>query len=112
MTRTLGLAMAASTLTVAFAAMSADQDTLLAYGRHLAAECTSCHKLDGTPGAIPSILGKSHDEFIDLLEAYRDGRKLNPVMVSVAKSLDDEQMAALATYFSSLTAPNSGASLK
>jgi cytochrome c553 len=65
----------------------------------------SCHRLDGATGAIPSIVGKSQEEFIALLVAYRDGHKPNPVMVSVARSLDDEQMAALAAYFGSLPAP-------
>lgn len=112
MTRTGYLAMAAAALTIAFAATRGGQDERQAYGRHLAAECTSCHRLDGAPSTIPSILGKPQDEFMALLSAYRNGRKTNPVMVSVAKSLDDEQMAALAAYFGSLPASNSDAGLK
>jgi len=38
-----------------------------------------------------------------------EGRKTNAAMVSVAKSLDDKQMAALAAYFSALPHPASGA---
>ena len=34
-----------------------------------------------------------------------EGRKTNAAMVSVAKSLDDKQMAALAAYFSTLPQP-------
>ncbi|MCK5089680.1 MAG: hypothetical protein KAQ88_06855 [Hyphomicrobiaceae bacterium] len=112
MTRTGCLAMATSALTMAIAAMGGDLEELKAYGRHLAGECTSCHRPDGAPSAIPSILGKTQDEFIALLTAYRDGRKTNQVMISVAKSLDDEQMAALAAYFGSLPAGGSDAELK
>ena len=112
MTRTGCLAMATSALTMAIAAMGGDLEELKAYGRHLAGECTSCHRPDGAPSAIPSILGKTQDEFIALLTAYRDGRKTNQVMISVAKSLDDEQMAALAAYFGSLPAGGRDAGLK
>jgi len=105
MTKTGFLASTAATLIMAFAAAAGDLEEMTAYGRHLARECTSCHRLDGATGAIPSIVGKSQEEFIALLVAYRDGHKPNPVMVSVARSLDDEQMAALAAYFGSLPAP-------
>jgi cytochrome c len=104
--------MATSALTMAIAAMGGDLEELKAYGRHLAGECTSCHRPDGAPSAIPSILGKTQDEFIALLTAYRDGRKTNQVMISVAKSLDDEQMAALAAYFGSLPAGGRDSGLK
>ncbi len=112
MTRTGCLAMATSAFTMAIAAMGGDLEELKAYGRHLAGECTSCHRPDGAPSAIPSILGKTQDEFIALLTAYRDGRKTNQVMISVAKSLDDEQMAALAAYFGSLPAGGRDSGLK
>jgi len=78
------------------------RDTLLRYGRHLAQECTSCHRGDGTNGAIPSLAGRPATEIKGLLGDFRSGRKTNPVMVSVAKSLDDEQVTALAAYFASL----------
>lgn len=112
MTRTGCLAMATSALAMAIAAMGGDLEELKAYGRHLAGECTSCHRPDGAPSAIPSLLGKTQDEFIALLTAYRDGRKTNQVMISVAKSLDDEQMAALAAYFGSLPAGGRDSGLK
>ncbi len=112
MTRTGCLAMATSALTMAIAAMGGDLEELKAHGRHLAGGCTSCHRLDGAPSAIPSILGKTLDEFTALLTAYRDGRKTNQVMISVAKSLDDEQMAALAAYFGSLPARGRDSGLK
>lgn len=98
------LALAMTAFTMALAAASGSLDDRKAYGRHLAGECTSCHRIDGVPSAIPSILGKPQEEFIMLLNAYRNGTKTNPVMVSVAKSLDNEQMEALAAYFGSLPA--------
>jgi len=88
-------------------AAAEDDDARMRYGRHLASECTSCHRLDGKEGggAIPSLAGRPAEEIIALLADYRAGRKTNPVMVSVAKSLDDEQTAALAAYFCALPKP-------
>ena len=112
MTTTGFLASAAIAFAMALAAAAGDVEELKAYGRHLAGECTSCHRVDGAPSAIPSILGKPQQEFIALLAAYREGRKTNPVMVSVAKSLNEEQMRALAAYFGSLPAPDNKPGLK
>jgi cytochrome c553 len=87
---------------------AADADQLR-YGRHLASECTSCHGAAGKGAAegIPSLAGRPAGEFVTLLSEYRAGRKTNPVMVTVAKSLDEDQTAALAAYFASLPAPAS-----
>ena len=76
-----------------------------AYGRHLASECTSCHRIDGVDNAIPSIVGWPTDTFVATLKFYRDGTRTNPVMMSVASSLGDEQVQALAAYFAALPKP-------
>lgn len=77
----------------------------MAYGRHLSGECVTCHKLDGTDTGIPSITGWDKDEFVQTLKYYKEGLRDNPAMRSVAESLDDTQMDALATYFGSLPKP-------
>lgn len=76
-----------------------------AYGRHLARECTSCHRIDGIDNAIPSIVGWPTDTFVTTMKFYRDGTRTNPVMISVASSLSDEQVQALAAFFASLPKP-------
>lgn len=80
-------------------------DASVAYGRHLASECVACHRPHGLEDAIPVIAGKPADEIIEALAAYRDGRKTNPVMVSVARSLDADETAAVAAYLASLPKP-------
>ena len=40
------------------------------------------------------------------MKFYKDGARTNPVMVSVAGSLNDQQVKALATYFGSLPKPS------
>ena len=71
-------------------------------GRHLAQECTGCHRIDGTNTGIPSIAGWDAERFVRTLAFYRTGERTNPVMVSVVKSLDETQVRALAAYYASL----------
>lgn len=81
---------------------STEEARLEAYGRHLSSECSACHRLDGVDNGIPSITGLPIEEFVATLRFYKDGARPNPVMVSVARSLDEEQMKALAHYYGSL----------
>ena len=72
-----------------------DQLTL---GKHLAQECTTCHRADGRASTIPTIVGLEPDYFITTMKFYKSGARDNPVMNSVAAMLDDEQLSALAVY--------------
>ena len=88
------------------ASVAATQDAKqLAYGQHLSQECTGCHRIDGVDNGIPSIVGWSPDAFTQTLGFYQAGKRTNPVMISVATSLNDKQMDALAAYFGSLPKP-------
>jgi len=82
-----------------------DDARLKAYGRHLAQECTGCHRIDGVDNGIPSIVGWDPETFVTTLGFYRTGARTNAVMVSVAGSLDAEQARALAAYYGSLPKP-------
>lgn len=75
---------------------------VLAYGQHLARECTGCHRIDGVDNGIPSITGGDSTNFALTLKYYQDGQRNNPAMVSVAQSLDEAQIAALAAYYGTL----------
>ena len=87
-------------LIIGFSAVKADE--LRDYGEYLAGECTTCHRLDGVDKGIPSIIGMDAESFTIVLKAYQTGDLTNQAMVSVAKSLDDDQIKALAAFFSSL----------
>jgi cytochrome c len=80
----------------------ASDPKIIAYGRHLSGECSACHRIDGVDNGIPSITGRDTDEFTHTLNFYRNGERNNPAMVSVAQSLDDDQIKALAAYYASL----------
>lgn len=83
-------------------AAAADEARALAYGRHLSQQCTTCHRVDGANTGIPSIIGWEKDQFLAVLDAYRTNVRTNEVMVSLAQSLGDAEMQALAAYFGSL----------
>lgn len=71
-------------------------------GAILANTCFSCHGTDGhSAGAMPSIAGKSADYIIETLKRFRDGTKTATVMNRIAKGFTDEEIEALASYFSS-----------
>jgi cytochrome c553 len=92
-------------LGVGDAATGADDVRLRRYGQHLAQECTGCHRIDGIDNGIPSIVGWEPERFTTTLKFYQTRERANPVMVSVANSLDDEQVRALAAYYGSLPKP-------
>lgn len=81
---------------------AAKADDVLAYGEYLSGECTSCHRKDGKDKGIPPIIGWDAESFVAVLKSFKNGERDNKAMVSVAKTLDDEQMTALAKYFATL----------
>jgi cytochrome c len=75
-------------------------------GQYLSSECVTCHRSLGEGGGdIPQIVGLPEDQFIALMLTYKEKQRTNPVMQSVAGRLSQEDIAALATYFGSLTGP-------
>ena len=80
---------------------SAAADDLIEYGKPLSGECTTCHR-NGANERIPPIFGWPTDAFIAVMESYKKGERDNKAMVSVATSLDSEQIKALAAYFATI----------
>lgn len=81
---------------------AADDARTLGLGRHLARECSSCHRIDGVDNGIPSITGWPAEDFVTTMGFYRSGARPNQAMVSVAQSLSDDDVKALAAYYASL----------
>lgn len=69
----------------------------------LASSCFACHGTDGrSPGAIPSLNGKSR-EFIEVaLKSYKSGESQGTVMNRLARGYSEEEIALIAEYFSGL----------
>ncbi len=73
------------------------------YGQYLSAECNACHASSKKSGAgIPSLNGKPFPYLVKALRQYKNKSRKNAVMQMVAGRLDNEQINALAAYFSSL----------
>jgi cytochrome c553 len=105
--RPLVLGGAAVATIVALEPLAAEENinNLKALGQHLAQECTPCHRLDGKDTGIPPIVGLAPEYFIETMSFYKNGQRNNLAMVSVAQSLDDRQIKALALYFAALPQP-------
>lgn len=71
-------------------------------GEYLSSECVTCHQLSGKYDGIPPIVGWPSESFIEILTEYREKRRDNQVMRSIAVKFTDEEIAALAAYFGSL----------
>jgi len=74
-----------------------------AYGEYLSSECTTCHQRDGSDQGIPSIVLWPEKNFVLAMHAYKQKLRPHPVMQMMASRLTDEEIAALAAYFGTLT---------
>ena len=74
-----------------------------ALGEYLSSECVTCHQVTGRYDGIPPIVGWPDASFIEIMNDYRHKRRDNPVMRTIAGRLSDEEIAALASYFGSVT---------
>lgn len=96
-----GAALAAP-LVMAAAPAPVSADELFEYGEYLSSQCSTCHRLDAYEGAIPPLGHLPRDYFVVAMREYKSGRRSNAAMVSVANALSDEEIEALAVYYSSI----------
>ncbi len=75
----------------------------LTQGAMLSNSCAACHGTDGnSPGAIPSINGKSSTFIARSLIEFRDGKRPSTVMGRHAKGYSDKEIQLIANHFASL----------
>jgi len=75
--------------------------------QHGTRACASCHGANGEGDLAqnaPRLAGEDEAYLERQLRAFRDGRRYSLVMGSVARTLDDEDRAAVARYYASLPA--------
>jgi cytochrome c553 len=65
--------------------------------------CVACHGNDGIGilAEYPSLTGQHADYLEESLRAYRSGQRKNAVMAGMTAALTDEDIDALARYYSS-----------
>lgn len=71
--------------------------------RSMAASCANCHGTMGVAEAgHESLAGVNRDELLKKMLDFKTGKKPATLMHQLSKGYSDEQLAALATYFSAL----------
>ena len=69
----------------------------------LALSCAACHGTDGkSPGAIPTIDGRSVKEMKEALLGFKSVARPATVMNRLAKGYTDQEIDELAEYFSKI----------
>src|SRR6202171_1963006 len=73
-------------------------------GRAKALMCQACHGLDGLSKApdAPNIAGQTEPYIVAQLQAFKSGAGKNEAMSVVAQPLSDQDIEALAAYFSAI----------
>jgi len=70
-------------------------------GRNLAAACANCHGTNGTSQqGMPSLAGQQRTSLVQQMQDFRAGKRAATIMHQIAKGYSDEQIDALAVYFS------------
>ena len=99
MFRTLAGMALASAAAIAFPAQAQGSDPNA--GRNLAAACANCH---GTNGAsvqgMPYLAGQQKSYLAERMQEFKAGKRPATIMHQIAKGYTDEQIEALAAYFS------------
>ena len=73
----------------------------LGRGAMLSASCEGCHGTNGrSPGAIPTIAGKSVEYLREALENFRTGDTNSTVMGRHVKGYSEEEIRLIAEFFS------------
>ena len=69
--------------------------------------CANCHGLDGNSvfPLNPNLAGQNAEYIVSQLKAFKSGRRKNSTMETISASLSNDEMIALATYYST-QAPN------
>lgn len=72
-------------------------------GAMLSNSCAACHGTDGkSPGAIPTLHGKSATFIERALKEFRSGERDSTVMGRHASGYTDEEITLIADYFAGL----------
>jgi cytochrome c553 len=71
--------------------------------RSLAATCAACHGTNGRPApnsTLPGLAGKPSGELLTAMTQFKEGKKPATLMHQLSKGYSDEELQALADYFS------------
>jgi cytochrome subunit of sulfide dehydrogenase len=84
-----------------FAVPALAQGTDPKLGRNLAAACANCHGTNGvSQQGMPNLAGQQRGYLVQQMQDFRAGKRPATIMHQIAKGYSDEQIDALAAYFS------------
>jgi len=84
-----------------FALSALAQGTDPNLGRNLAAACANCHGTNGvSQQGMPNLAGQQRGYLAQQMQDFRAGKRPATIMHQIAKGYSDEQIDALAAYFS------------
>ena len=99
MIRNVLAATLASGAAFALSALAQGADPSLA--RNLAAACANCHGTNGmSVQGMPNLAGQQRAYLVQQMQDFRTGKRPATIMHQIAKGYTDEQIEALAAYFS------------
>jgi cytochrome c553 len=70
--------------------------------------CAACHGQNGVPSdpkTVPIIWGQEQSYLFKQMRNYRNGERDNPIMSPIAKSLAEEDLRKIASYFAAKSWP-------
>jgi cytochrome c553 len=70
--------------------------------------CAACHGQNGVPAdpnTVPIIWGQERSYLFKQMRDYRNGERDNPIMSPIARSLAEEDLRKIASYFAAKTWP-------
>jgi len=89
----------ASSAVLALPALAQGSDPNL--GRNLAAACANCHGTNGVSvQGMPNLAGQQRSYLMQQMQDFKTGKRPATIMHQLAKGYTDEQIDALAVYFS------------
>ncbi len=70
----------------------------------LVTACAPCHSADGIArdGEVPNLAGQNEPYLLNQLHAFHEGRRVHKEMRTMSRNLTEEEMRAIAAYYSSL----------
>ena len=109
--RAVALLLVATSASGSAGAASVGERLARAGNQNGATACIACHgEAGGGQAAIgsPYLAGLDRHYLIGQIEAFKTGKRVNPVMRPIADALSPEETEAVAAYFSGLPLPEQG----
>ena len=107
--RNYGISLASLLVVAAFSGGAYAADA--AKGEVKAGYCYGCHQIGGYRNAypaysVPKLAGQHREYIVASLKAYKDGSREHGTMRAIAAGLSEQDMADIAAYYASSSAPS------